>query len=83
MQFGATPADLAKSLGRIPGWINGKEGETAASPIGAIAVAIHEAANAPRDAIGGAEMGYVDVSAVQVAEKQGGAVGRDFDGAAE
>ena len=40
MQHGATPQDLAKSLGRIPAWINGTEGEGPASPIGAIAAAI-------------------------------------------
>ena len=40
MQHGATPQDLSKSLGRIPAWINGTEGEGPASPIGAIAAAI-------------------------------------------
>jgi hypothetical protein len=44
MQFGATPADLAKSIGRIPAWVNGAEGEQPASPIGVIIATIVEAA---------------------------------------
>ena len=40
MQHGATPQDLAKSLGCIPAWVNGAEGDGPASPIGAIAAAI-------------------------------------------
>ena len=33
-------SDLAKSLGCIPAWVNGAEGDGPASPIGAIAAAI-------------------------------------------
>ena len=40
MQHGATPQDLAKSLGRVPVLMDGAEGEGPASPIGAIVAAI-------------------------------------------
>jgi hypothetical protein len=42
LQHGITPADLGKSLGRVPVW--GQTYDAPASPVGAIVQAIHEAA---------------------------------------
>ena len=36
LQHGITPADLGKSLGTVPDWINGAKVDAPASPIGAI-----------------------------------------------
>jgi hypothetical protein len=43
LQHGVTPAALAKSLARVPAFVNGEETTAAASPIGAILAAIMEA----------------------------------------
>jgi hypothetical protein len=40
LQWGMTPADLAKSLGRVPSW----QGEVPASPLGAVVEAIMQEA---------------------------------------
>lgn len=40
LQHGASPAELAKSLGKTPGFVNGEEALLPASPLGAIAAAI-------------------------------------------
>lgn len=42
LQHGAAPQALAKSLGRVPAWQNGEEGEAPASVIGAILEVISE-----------------------------------------
>ena len=44
LQHGIAPAALAKSLGRVPAYINGAEAEAPASPIGTILQALMEAA---------------------------------------
>ena len=36
LQHGVQPADLAKSLGRVPHWANGIETDAPASPVGTI-----------------------------------------------
>lgn len=43
LQHGISPADLGKSLGTVPVWINGQEVDAPASPIGTIMQAISEA----------------------------------------
>lgn len=43
LQFGIQPEELAKSLGRIPRWTDGKENEGPASIIGLIVEALQDA----------------------------------------
>lgn len=40
LQHGVTPAALAKSLGRVPAWVDGEEATDHASPIGVIVAAL-------------------------------------------
>lgn len=42
LQHGITPADLAKSLGRVPAWINGEETVAPASPVGTVMQCVME-----------------------------------------
>ena len=42
LQFGATVADLLKSVARVPEWRDGIAGEGMASPVGAILAAMTE-----------------------------------------
>lgn len=43
LQHGIGPADLARSLGRVPRWVNGTEGDGPASVIGLIVEALEDA----------------------------------------
>ncbi len=43
LQHGIPPADLAKSLGRVPAFVNGEEVDAPASPVGAIVAVVMEA----------------------------------------
>lgn len=54
LQWGIPPADLAKSLGRVPAWVNGVETEAPASPVGAILAVVQDAAR-QADELGAAE----------------------------
>lgn len=42
LQHGVTPAELAKSLGRVPAWIGGEETTAPASPVGTILAVVAE-----------------------------------------
>ena len=42
LQHGIAPADLAKSLGRVPAWVNGVETDAPASPVGCIVAVVAE-----------------------------------------
>lgn len=44
LQHGIAPADLAKSLGRVPAWINGVEADAPASPVGCVVGVVLEMA---------------------------------------
>lgn len=44
LQHGIAPADLAKSLGRVPGWVLGAQVLAPASPVGAVVQAVVEVA---------------------------------------
>ena len=43
LQHGIAPADLAKSLGRVPAFVNGAEVDAPASPVGAIMAVVLDA----------------------------------------
>lgn len=43
LQHNISPADLGKSLGRVPAWINGEQIEAPASPVGTIVACLVEA----------------------------------------
>ena len=44
LQHNISPADLGKSLGRVPAWINGEQVEAPASPVGTIVACLVECA---------------------------------------
>lgn len=44
LQHGISPAALAKSLGRVPAWVNGEQVEAPASPVGTILAVVEDIA---------------------------------------